>query len=64
MLVLFVALPEPFYSGPDSVQLFSAASLEVCLQTNYSNTDCSKNKEIVLFIQIHSSTQCYILLAL
>jgi hypothetical protein len=29
ILVLFVAVPEPLYSGPDSVQLFSTASLEV-----------------------------------
>lgn len=29
ILVLFVAVPESIYSGPDSVQLFSAASLEV-----------------------------------
>ncbi|XP_046860429.1 thioredoxin-related transmembrane protein 2-like [Xenia sp. Carnegie-2017] len=33
-IVLFVAVPESIYSGPDSVQLFSAASLEEELQEN------------------------------
>lgn len=30
-LVLFVAVPEPLYSGPDLVQLFNAVSLEVLI---------------------------------
>ena len=47
-LVLFVAVPEPLYSGPDSVQLFSARSLEVYFQTEVSKSNC-KNKKLTEF---------------
>ena len=33
LLVLFIAVPEPLYTGPDSVQLFSSASLQVLVIT-------------------------------
>lgn len=44
-IVLFVAVPEPLYSGPDSVQLFSTASLE---------EELTENPEVTLLVEFYT----------